>query len=93
MIQRRIVPQRTDGVIPRLDFLFAGKAQRLERHPIGDGHDASAPASGEIPANDLRQGPAVADDRRIALIIASAATLPKGSAQTEGTTRRRVSAK
>src|SRR5438445_12909812 len=64
VIQRRIVPQRTDRVIPRFDFLFAGKPHGLDRQPVRDWQHASTPASAEVPANDLGQRPAIADNRR-----------------------------
>ncbi len=53
LIQRGIVPQRTDGVEPRLDLRFAGEPNGLESQPVGDGQYPSAPTSGEIPADNL----------------------------------------
>src|SRR6266852_3446581 len=62
VIERGIVPERTDSLVPGFDLLFARKLRRLERHPIGDWQDASAPALAEISADDLRQGSTVADE-------------------------------
>src|SRR5437867_767836 len=63
MIESWIVPERTDGLVPGLGLLFARKLRRLERHPVGDGQDASASALAEISADDLRQGSTVADEQ------------------------------
>src|ERR1700730_7964562 len=63
VIQRGIVPERADRLVPGLDLLFARERRRLERHPIGDRQNASAPALAEISADDLWQGSTVADER------------------------------
>src|SRR5467141_2878032 len=62
-IEARIVPQRTDSLVPWLDFVLARNVGRLRRHPVGNRQHASTPAVGEIPPDHLRQRPAVADDR------------------------------
>ena len=63
-IQRRIVPQRADGVVPRLDVRFAREACGRDRHPFGDRQHASAAAGGHVASDDVRQRAAIADDGR-----------------------------
>lgn len=60
----------------------ASREGHKEQAPRGWAQDPSAPTYGEVPANDLGQGPAVA----------WATTRPNGSSHTEGTRRMRVSA-
>src|SRR6185295_10161557 len=66
-IERRVVPQRADSVVPRLELLLAREAGRLRSHPLRNRQDASAAAGREIATDDVRQGATVADDRRNAV--------------------------
>src|SRR4029077_15235918 len=66
-IERLVVPQGADRLVPRLDLLLAREAGRLGGHPLGNRQDAAAAAGGEIAADDAGQGAAVADDRRNAV--------------------------
>src|SRR5262249_3501978 len=58
-----IVPERTDGIEPRLDFVLSRQLRRLERHPVGDRQDASAATPTEIAADDIWQRSPLADER------------------------------
>src|SRR6185295_13519243 len=60
-IERRIIPERTDGLIPRFDLLLAGHACGLKRHPVGNWQDSSTSATGEVAADDMRQRSAIAN--------------------------------
>ena len=64
VVERGIVPQRANGVVPRRDFTFGRQGRRLERHPRGNGQHTAAAALAEVAADDVRQRSAIADERR-----------------------------
>src|SRR6185295_11457317 len=62
-VARGIVPQRTDSLEPRLDFVLARQLRRFERHPLGNRQDSSAATLTEIAADDIWQRSTLADER------------------------------
>jgi hypothetical protein len=74
-VQARVIPQRRDRSVPRLDFLLSGKASRLIGHPIGDGQHTSTSAVRKVAAYNVRKRP-----------IANASVTLTGPASTEPVT-------
>ena len=63
-VERRIVPQRTHGLVPGRDLLFARERVVLSVIQSGIGSTRPPPPSLKSPPIDVRQRAAVADERR-----------------------------
>ena len=64
VVQRCVIPERADGVEPRVDLALTRQRRGLERHPLGNREHSSAAASTEIAADDVRERSAIADERQ-----------------------------